>query len=318
MKKRLLIIIFILINLLSARKAKAMQIDANGNYINYNNIIITQTEFDNLTNLGFTEKEIDAMSIEEYNNNKDLQGEIVSSITKYYRTDIIYPGNNTMSMRNALPISNTIEVSEEEYNTEIQDKESIAINLNSLTNGYTETTYKKMTSTIISVNSRYRYKNTLVWKRMPSTRSYDIIGIGIDSTVSGISSTKYFSRIADIEDSVNKVCFYSTSSNATWNLTGTGYTATFLLPSNTSSQKVTSLSSYMYFEVQKLTNTTILTLNAYGSYKHSQQTVSLSGFSGGISISTGGIGFDASVSTSIQQKFDSMSTAQATWSNLKW
>lgn len=73
----------------------------------------------------------------------------------------------------------------------------------------------------------------------------------------------------------------------------------------------------MYFDIQKLTSATILTLNAYGDYKHAQKTVS-SSVSNGVSIGTGGISFDASISASITESYDSISTAQATWSGLSW
>ena len=40
--------------------------------------------------------------------------------------------------------------------------------------------------------------------------------------------------------------------------------------------------------------------------------------SNGVSIGTGGISFDASISASITESYDSISTAQATWSGLSW
>lgn len=45
------------------------------------------------------------------------------------------------------------------------------------------TSSKKMITTIISINNCYRYKVSLEWTKIPSTRSYDIIGLGIDNTV---------------------------------------------------------------------------------------------------------------------------------------
>ncbi len=265
--------------------------------------------------MGFSEREIITMEQEEFDNNKNLNGEIVAQTTKYYKTITTHSNASTKSINNKTnPISITVEITEEEYNN--SNDEALIIPLGN-TNGYTETNYKKMTTTIVKNGSYYRYKNDLVWKKMPSTRSYDIQGIGIDSTISGVSSSKFFKRIADINDSANSVCYYENSTSGAWELSGTGYAVTFKLPANTSTTTVTALSSHMYFDIQKLTSATILTLNAYGDYKHAQKTVS-SSVSNAVSIGTGGINFDSSVSVSIIESYDSMSTAQATWSGLSW
>jgi len=315
--KKMKKILFLLIILFTFQNVKALEINDDGIYINYNNIEMTQKEINNLINLGFTEKQISLMDEEEFNSNKNLQGEIVAQETKYYMTTITYSNSaSTLSVKSSLPLkSETIEITEEEYNNSDDLIDNVSINGKS--NGYVETNYKKMTTTIVKNGSNYRYKNDLVWKKMPSTRSYDIIGIGIDSTVSGISSSKYLKQIADISDSSTKTCYYQFSSSATWKQSSSGYAATFKLISNTSKKTVTALETYMYFNVQKLTENTIKVINAYGSYRHAQKKVE-SSVSNGVSIGTGGISFEASVSTSIKESYDSMSTAQATWSGISW
>lgn len=40
-----------------------------------------------------------------------------------------------------------------------------------------------MTTSILSNGNRYRYKVVLEWENMPSTRSYDVIGIGFLASV---------------------------------------------------------------------------------------------------------------------------------------
>ncbi len=301
--------IFILVMTLFTSKVSALEY-INEKYVNAYGIEITEKQKENLENLGFTELEIETMDQEEFDNNKDLNAMLVAQTDKYYKTIVIYPSEISTYSLNKNLLSTTTEISKEEY--ENSDENLISPLAN--TNGYTETNYKKMTTTIAKVNNSYfRYKNTLVWKKLPATRSYDIIGIGIDSTVSGVSSSKYYRTTAEIDDSAQQVCTFATySSVQAWELSGSGYAATFKVPSDTTTRKVTSLSTEMYFNVQKLTNTTIKTLNAYGDYKHAQLTVDAS-VGAGVSIGTGGISFDASVSASIVEKFDSMSTAQATW-----
>ena len=242
----------------SLKNVSALELDEYGYYINANNIKISGQELENLQNMGFSEREIIAMEQEEFDNNKNLSGEILAQTTKYYKTTTTYANASAYSLNNTTTMTSfTVEITEEEYNNS-SDETSIKPLGN--TNGYTETNYKKMTTTIVKNGSRYRYKNDLVWKKMPSTRSYDIQGIGIDSTVSGVSSSKYFTRIADIEDSANLVCYFDNSTSGSWKLRSTGYAVTFKLPANTATKTVTALSSHMYFDVQKLNDKTVVYL----------------------------------------------------------
>lgn len=52
---------------------------------NINGIEISDETFNNLLSLGFTEDEIENMSEEAYNLNKNLKGEIVASQTQYLK-----------------------------------------------------------------------------------------------------------------------------------------------------------------------------------------------------------------------------------------
>lgn len=317
MKKNNLFIIISIFILLFTTNVNAINSDQKYYFKNSNNIEISKSQYLNLINLGFTDKQIDAMDIDEFNNNKNLNGIIVAKNTKYYKTIIKYYNLPHLKTLNSINYtSNTVEISEDEYN----NSEINTISPAGLTNGYTETSYKKMTTTIIKNGAYYRYKNDLVWKKMPSTRSYDIQGIGIDYFVSGIPSSRYFKRIADINDKANSRCYYDTSTSGIWKQGPSGYVITFLLPSDNVQKQVTALSSYMYFDVQKLTGDTLTTLNAYGDYKHAQRYVD-SSVSGGVSIgigSTHGISFNASVTATIKESYDSMSTAQATLTNINW
>ena len=51
-------------------------------FANENGIAMTEEQVENLRNLGFTDLEIKVMSIEEFNNNKDLKGEVVTNYNK--------------------------------------------------------------------------------------------------------------------------------------------------------------------------------------------------------------------------------------------
>ena len=224
-------------------------VNAETIFVNNNNIKMTATEYNNLINLGFTKDEILNMKKEEFDNNKNLTGKIVFQETKMIPTE-----NNFKSLRGYYP-------------------------------GYVETVGKKMTTTIISVNNRYRYKVTVEWKSMPSTRSYDIIGIGIDPIVR-IASGLYFQ--SNYCYSVNNC---SSNGVNTQKITSTGATSTFKLPS----ASVVSMNSYVYFEVEKNVNYTITQLNAAGDYSHATSSISLSN-SQNHSINVAGIQLNSSIS----------------------
>ena len=100
--------------------------------------------------------------------NSSTDFRIISQSEKYYKT---------------YGLTNTTEITKNEYDeAEINEK-------NQRGNGASETTYKKLTTSILSNGSRYRYKTVLTWKNFPSVRSYDVIGIGHYSNV------KYYSNL---------------------------------------------------------------------------------------------------------------------------
>lgn len=287
---------------------------SDNEYVNKNGIHMNQEDLNRLYNLGFTDSEISIMQKDEFKDNLKVDGVVVARTTKYYKT-LVMPekSSSALSMNSNFNLKSiTYEISENEYNSA---DSQVSVYGNS--NGYTETNYKKMTSSIIKTGNVYRYKNDLTWKKIPSTRSYDIIGIGIDSTVSGISSSKYFKMIYDIENTSNLSCKRYSSTSGRWELNSSGYAVTFKLPEDTDTLKLYTLSSHMYFDVQKLTSVTIKTLNAYGDYKHAQRKVD-STVGGQISIGTSGINFDVSVSAAVVESYDSITTAQATWSGINW
>lgn len=129
------------------------------NYVNYRGIPMTEDEYNNLVNLGFTEDEIYYMSEETFNQNKDIESTLESVTEKYYKT--IYTDLNGGN--------HSVELTEEEFNNQS------SVN----TRGYVETSYKKLvTSMSRNSDNTFRFKTTLNWKLFPAVRSYDIIGVG--------------------------------------------------------------------------------------------------------------------------------------------
>ena len=140
-------------------------------YENYYGIEMTNSEYNTLLNLGFSEDEIYYMTEDTYLENKDLDAMLVVKDNKYYKTTYTDLAGN----------SYTTEITEEEYENQP------IINAR----GIVTTEYKEMISTISQNGNKFRYKVNLLWRNMPSKRSYDIIGIGFDDDVF-IDSSVYF------------------------------------------------------------------------------------------------------------------------------
>lgn len=285
-----LILIFGLVLIGFINEVSADEINTN-DIINNNGITITENEFNNLINLGFTENEILNMTLTEFNENKDLIGNVVSTSDKYYKVITNYDEYNNI-------VSTTSEeISEYVYNNHnLMFGEISPLSVD----GYSETNYKKMRSQIILLTYGYRYKMTVEWKNIPSTRSYDIIGIGIDTNVY-VSSDVIFQQ---------NYC-YSNGSCSSSNVsaikkTTTGGAALFKLPTSSS---ITSMDSYIYFMVDKTSSSTTLnTMYAYGDYSHAIENTSSSNTSY-YSISKGGLNLYSSIINS----YDAVPVTKAEW-----
>lgn len=210
---------------------------------------------------------------------------VIASTTKYYKT-ISYLENNIALNDDNLSI--TYEITEEEYNNaniSNEPKNSSTI----------ETTYKRMTTSITKNGSYYRYKNVLYWKNIPSTRSYDIIGIGHFSTVKVHGST-HFSQYYCL---TSGPCYTTTTNYPQTFSVGAG--TSFLLPPG----NLSTLKQTFYFDVEKNTSLTLITQEAYGDYSHATTNVSLND-SKKYTVNYTGISLDGSIINS----YDSISKAQ--------
>lgn len=279
-------------------------------YINNRGVEMNETQIQNLRNLGYEEEEISNMTQDEFDENKDLGGEVVAQTTKYYRVETIIPNNQYSIMSNLdnpYP-SFTYEITEEEYeNSDNILLQSPLVSTNA--SDTVETTYKKMTTSIISYNNQYRYKNVVLWKKLPVWKVNDIIGIGFDEKVYGVSSSKRITSYYIYDTS----CDVSITSNGTWSLSSTGYSVEFDYPHKSQSSANEKLYVEMYFDVAKNTTLNINVLNAYGNYRH------LKGSSLYIAPSFGISAFGViSVGASYESHYDSMSTAQATLTGINW
>lgn len=219
------------------------------------------------------------------------------STTKYYKTTTIIDANTSTFALNDQSYSYSEEITKEEYDN--LDDNDLIVPLD-YSNGYIETNYKKMTSSIVQNGSTYRYKVVLEWKTMPSTRSYDIIGIGFPASVKPQSSIA-FSQYYCFTDGT---CNTSVSYTPYIGVNGVG--ASFGLPIGS----LTTLKQTLYVDMIKSdSSSTIIKQYAYGDYSHATKTISYSNSTKYV-VSSGGIVLDST----INDYYDSINTANATWS----
>lgn len=257
---------------------RAEQVNAS-NYQNYFGIEMTNQEYNTLINLGFSEDEIYYMNDEIYLQNKDADATLVSKNTKYYKTIYTDLSGNPYN----------VEITKEEYENQPNINERATVN----------TEYKQMVSVLSQNGSKFRYKVTVGWKRMPSTRSYDIIGVGFDDDVY-IDSSVYFNYYwCDI----NGDCILDASYNNKKS-TDTGGAAVYKFP-----EEAVSLSATLYYDVSKNTSNTITYLEMCGDYSHATSNVSVGSISN-YDIAITGI----QLGSSIYNKYDAIPCAISTWS----
>lgn len=229
-------------------------VNASAYYTNYNNIEMTENEYNNLVELGFTENEIYLMGSTEFEANKNIEGIAVSSTEQYYKTTTI--------TKNGITTSNSEIISKEQYELEKNTNPQTR----TLYDGIVTSEYKhmRMNMTILDDNEM-RLKVTLTWLNIPITRSNDIIGIGFEQAYVDINSSIYFQQN------------YTNSSGNHSSVTcikqtfDTGASAVLDLPNGT----ISALSSYMYFDVIKVDEDFIIEeMDAGGDYAHATSSIS--------------------------------------------
>lgn len=230
-------------------------------YTNNQNIEMTEHEYNNLLGLGFTERQISNMDQNEFLANKDIEGTVLSTGTKYYKY--------TTVMRNGIKSKIVTEVTKEEALKE-QEKQSHNMPtrgpVGSYYDGASANYVLEIRTKIIGVNNTYmRYKVDSEWLVMPPDRQHDIIGIGIEPTKVEIASVIVFKEswyTTGNEHGYDTSCYPKTET--------TGGSAIMQLPSGS----MQYIDSYLYFNVRKKANVgTITELNMCGAYAHATASV---------------------------------------------
>lgn len=218
---------------------------------------------------------------------------VISETTKYYKTIELDHNLEVMDISNNR-ISKTYEITEEEYYSSNEK------DINTLSDATVVTEYKKMVTSILKSGNVFRYKNKLIWNKLPAVRSYDVIGIGFTGNVK-INSNIVFTQEACA--TLTGCTQYTTSYPQTFE---NGAGTTFKLPVG----NFVSLTQTIYFDVEKNTSQTIINQSIYGDYSHSVRNITLDSAKKYTVNGNQGI----LLNTSVKDDFDAINQAKATWS----
>lgn len=256
----------------------------HNNYVNYYGIEMTDDEYLTLVNLGFTDDEIQFMTKEIFEENKDLDATLVATGRKYLK--VTYP---------MYGVPYVTELSELEFLQQTSNQANAPL-------GQLTTQYILEISTISQNGAKYRYKDSVSWYSIPEEKYYDVTGIGFVNSVK-IDSSVYFNYIYAYSNGqyTTSTLYYDKKS------TVSGGSAVYKIPNN-----IVMLSSNIYFDVIKNTTDTLYGLEMCGDYAHALSSVTASQ-AANHGIGPLGIGFDASVYNYYNQIPCCDAIANVTW-----
>ena len=164
MKIRFVIAAFLIILFVPFGFVKAQNISDDISYItNQNGVRISMTDYNLLTNI-YSDAYIQTMTNEDYGNFKAKNININNLVKseKYYKTEIDHLNN---------VVTNT-EVTENEFNNYNPNIQTLSVS------NFVETQYKKLSLTLSDNHNGYGDIFVgLLWKMIPSTRSFDVIAV---------------------------------------------------------------------------------------------------------------------------------------------
>lgn len=239
-------------------------VKADAYYTNSRGIEMTETEYNNLLNLAFSVDQINRMDYDTFMENKDLEGEIVAQEEKFIKV--------TTTIQNGIKSYSYTELTEAQMN-QMQGMQSQNLNPGYSPNvsgtfydGLSWDEFRSMQSYIVCLYDTFmRYKVDVQWNTMPSARSWDIIGIGIEADKVHLISSVYFR-----EDwkTGNGTLLYTEGCMPKEETTGGS--VMFELPSGS----IQKLEAYAYFNVYKNTGVgTLTSIEAVGDYAHATDDV---------------------------------------------
>ena len=206
----------------------------------------------------------------------------VAETVKYFKTVTIYNNSGVMRDANMGELTSlTTEVTKEEFD----NAEATTSPVDPISSTYvlasSETTYKRLTTTIEKAADVYRYTANLYWKNIPKVRSYDIIGIGHYNDVEIYNNNAVMFMQDYCEDAYS--CY--TSATGTDVIKEYGTAEVFHLPD----YGLISLEQTLMFTVKKRGNYSVTEQIAAGDYAHATKATTSALAAQNFGIGVGGL-----------------------------
>lgn len=165
-------------------------------YTNDNNVEMNETQYSKLSRL-FSEKKMSILTQEEFDYYKDAN--IIDVQTIYEKQTYDEVGDLVDSEM----------ITEEEFNEVKSDEKNTDSSEQTRAGSASyETSYKRLSASIIQVGSQFNFSSTLDWKKVPAKRSYDVFAfLSQNLSKTGFSGTQtYFTSAGSTN------IYYNTSS----------------------------------------------------------------------------------------------------------
>ena len=228
----------------------------------------------------------------------------VAEAVKYFKTTTIFNNSSVMREANQGEMSSlTTEITKEEFDNAPTTTEPVdpLSGASTYTYAQSETTYKRLTTTIATDGLYYRYQTNLYWKNMPKVRSYDIMGIGFYNDVEPYNS----SYIMFNQDYCISQYLCYTDAGGTDVVKEYGVAEVFHLPT----ESLVSLEQTLSFSMKKTVSWTIDEQVAAGDYAHATKATTSAFAAQNFGIGVGGL----IIYNTIAEYYDTTPAAIAEW-----
>lgn len=257
-----------------------MGVDAK--YVYYTNEVgveMTELQYNKMVSI-YSERYVSHMSQEEFDLYKDAN--IISNDSIYYKT----------TYENGVVVKEEA-VSEEEYDMAPEGAVSVGIIPASSDNKYVETSYKKLTGSLIDLGSNYKLVGALDWKKVPYCRSYDVFAFRLSNlSYSGFGGSQAYY----VNGVYNNIAYDTSSPGYKAQASGAGVSMNLVDGSNVTG-----------YALSIVTNLYGTSGHVYLTYQHAQSDLTREQ-SLGYTLSSSGLGGVVSFSNStIAKKYDGMS-----------
>lgn len=244
---------------------------------------LSNTEKESLRQLGFTEDEIDTMSLEEFNKYKNLNGQLLTTDASFYKV----VSNLSGTLVTATRVTEKEALAGSNPPPSGNGKDVIKPPVVPMASDTQTTSWLKMTTSSSKLsNGNIQLKNSFKWLKQPNITLTDVVGISHSASAVKVPGTEGFAYKYTDGKGTHTLGAKSTTRNSygiakKFNLKGIGSNAA---PYNHN--------GYISVQVKK-GNKNDIRANAYGNYTHI--TV---GFAGTIDIRTGNISVGGNIKKS--------------------